>query len=444
MAQLQYVGARYVPVWYHNSIDDTANWEVNVEYEPLTWVTSENNHLYLSKKTVPDNIGTPAQNTEYWLDMGVMTGAGSIEHLQEEIDQIIEDLGVTNQNVSDLGDSVAALRDDVDAVEESITMLQSKKIVMITDSYGNRQTSDNKTVGDVLTERGVDIVYYHAISGGGFTATGSLNPAYYLTEYTGDHDKVTDVYFCMSANDNGNDVGAISNGVYTAVNAAKTAYPNARIVIVPWGVAFVNTEWAANLLDITLRGYRDGANASGAIIAENAQYILRYTALLDSDLIHPNANGVLTLANHLFGFIQGSAIDVMHRGIFTLTPNNADITDSFSITIKMYRHNGTVVMTTDSAAGLFANSIHAIFNTSKSYNPAFSMTGTVYSRPQFATDKYYSVKCRCHLNDNSGWCGGAMKFSIYEGGTVRMFEVPDSKVNVNAWESIDNTVVMCD
>ena len=86
MAQLQYIGARYVPVWYHNSVDDTANWEVNVEYEPLTFVTSLNNHLYLSKKTVPDNIGTPADNTDYWLDMGAFSGGAN---LQEQIDDIV-------------------------------------------------------------------------------------------------------------------------------------------------------------------------------------------------------------------------------------------------------------------------------------------------------------------------------------------------------------------
>lgn len=438
MAQLQYIGARYVPVWYHNSLDDTSNWEVNVEYEPLTFVTSLNNHLYLSKKTVPDNIGTPADNTDYWLDMGVFSGGAN---LQEQIDDIVADIGdLDDLSTTDKTSIVNAINE----VAGNVPTERAKKYVIITDSYGNRMTTDSKTVGDILTDRGNDIAYYHAISGGGFTASGSLNPTYYLNDYTGDHDEITDVYFCMSANDNGNDVSAIISAVYSAVNDAKTAYPNAAITIIPWGVAFVNTEWAANLLDITLRGYRDGANAAGAAIAENAQYMLRYTALLDSDLIHPNSNGVITLANFINGYMHGSPIDVIHRGVFTLTPDNTDITDSFSVTIKMYRHNGVVVMTTDSAAGLFANSVHAIFNTSKNYNPAFSMTGTVYSRPQFATDKYYPVNCRCHLNDNSGWCGGVLNFSIYEGGKVRMFELPDSKANVNAWESFDNTVILVD
>lgn len=84
---MQYIGARYVPVWYVNSVDQTANWEINVEYEPLTFVTTPNNHLYISKKTVPDNIGTPADNTLYWLDMGVFTGGGGGGD-QEQIDHI--------------------------------------------------------------------------------------------------------------------------------------------------------------------------------------------------------------------------------------------------------------------------------------------------------------------------------------------------------------------
>lgn len=84
--QLQYIGARYVPKWYVNSVDQTADWQINVEYEPLTWVTTQNNHLYLSKKQVPDNIGNPADNTEYWLDMGVFSGNWS--QLQQEIEDM--------------------------------------------------------------------------------------------------------------------------------------------------------------------------------------------------------------------------------------------------------------------------------------------------------------------------------------------------------------------
>ena len=95
--QLQYIGARYAPIWYQNSLNDSADWESNVEYEPLTFVTLPNNHLYLSKKTVPETVGTPASNIEYWLDMGAYSG--SYADLSEKIGDINELLTPDTDNL---------------------------------------------------------------------------------------------------------------------------------------------------------------------------------------------------------------------------------------------------------------------------------------------------------------------------------------------------------
>lgn len=86
MATRQYIGARYVPKFYQNSVDGSASWESNVVYEPLTYVTLTNGHMYISKKQVPATIGTPASNADYWLDVGNYNGF--IEELQNQIDAI--------------------------------------------------------------------------------------------------------------------------------------------------------------------------------------------------------------------------------------------------------------------------------------------------------------------------------------------------------------------
>lgn len=83
---MQYIGARYVPIFYENSQDGSTLWEMNVKYEPLTYVTDTNNHLYISKKTVPDYITNPALNLDYWLD--VTTFNGDVQQLQDEIDAL--------------------------------------------------------------------------------------------------------------------------------------------------------------------------------------------------------------------------------------------------------------------------------------------------------------------------------------------------------------------
>lgn len=86
MSVVQYIGARYVPKFYVNSVDGTTEWETNVTYEPLTWVSTPNGSMYMSKKTVPDNIGSPAQYSDYWLEVGQFNGY--IQQLQDEIDII--------------------------------------------------------------------------------------------------------------------------------------------------------------------------------------------------------------------------------------------------------------------------------------------------------------------------------------------------------------------
>lgn len=64
----QYIGARYVPAFFENSLG-TAEWEAGVSYEPLTIVTYSGNS-YTSKKPVPSNIGNPAANSAYWANTG--------------------------------------------------------------------------------------------------------------------------------------------------------------------------------------------------------------------------------------------------------------------------------------------------------------------------------------------------------------------------------------
>lgn len=90
MATRQYIGARYVPKFYTNSVDGSAAWESNVVYEPLTYVTLTNGHMYISKKQVPATVGTPASNAEYWLDVGSYNGF--IDDLQQQITALVTDV----------------------------------------------------------------------------------------------------------------------------------------------------------------------------------------------------------------------------------------------------------------------------------------------------------------------------------------------------------------
>ena len=131
MAVRQYIGARYVTKIYENSVDpSSAEWEENVNYEPLTLVTY-NNGSYLSKKEVPASVGNPAVNSSYWVQTGFYNG--QIASLQNQIDTINNtDLPAIQGEIDTINDtSLPALQSQIDSLED----LSKRKILVIGNSY---------------------------------------------------------------------------------------------------------------------------------------------------------------------------------------------------------------------------------------------------------------------------------------------------------------------
>ena len=91
MAVRQYIGARYVTKVYENSQDpSSAEWEPNLNWEPLIIVTY-NNGSYMSKKFIPASVGNPADNPYYWTQTGFYNG--QIATLNNEVADIYNRLG---------------------------------------------------------------------------------------------------------------------------------------------------------------------------------------------------------------------------------------------------------------------------------------------------------------------------------------------------------------
>lgn len=101
MGTRQYIGARYVPMFFENSATGDSTWAANTRYEPLTNVTW-NGCTYTSKIVVPPAVGNPAENPHYW----VLTSSSS-----ERLENLERTVAGLEDTVEDIGDSV----DGIDA-----------------------------------------------------------------------------------------------------------------------------------------------------------------------------------------------------------------------------------------------------------------------------------------------------------------------------------------
>lgn len=434
---LQYIGARYVPRF-------TGTYDNTQVYEALDVVDNGLGTSYIAKIPVP--AGTPLTNTTYWAIYGASSGA--IINLQNQIGNLTN---LTTSDQTNLVNAINELDSDIQTLTNDVEIKKHKKIVMLTDSYGNRTNAASKTVGDILVDKGVDIKYYQAVSGGGFINNPPFDIADYIDSYTGNHDEITDFFFCCSANDNWGTIGNLESKIVTAISAVKASYPNARVVLVPWGVSFRNTDWAVFLKKTTPRAYHEAGAAAGAIVAKNAQYMLRHSGLMEIDLVHPNSSGVDYLANQLYGYICGSEIDVYHY-IYTTPTAATGVTITENLPLLMTRHNGDVRITTNDGKGIFGNFTHSDMTGSLALTPAMNVSGTLFSSAVTHDTTDYIETLGRELADDSGWPYGYMpsnlKFTIYEsantGFDIRAIITNYQYQHTDRFQSITNLVCFSD
>lgn len=433
----QYIGARYVPIFYVNSQDpDSSEWENNVEYEPLVWVSLPNGNMYLSKKTVPASVGSPASNPNYWMTAGQFNAY--IQSLQDQINDMQD------------GTIPGSLQDQINDNASDITALAkyviNRKIIMITDSYGNRQNSASKTVKDILTDRGHNIVYDVALSGGAFSQTNlSLKFSEYLDDYTGNHNDITDVIFCCGINERVYTYATIVSNVVSTVALAKTEYPNAKIHIIPWGSSFSNTiSDVENMYNIVPYAYSDAANKSGAVIAKNAEYILRNSKLYESDLLHPNADGVDALAGQLDRYLQGNDIDVYYEleTTVTLYSGVSGVTLTEAKNMVMRRHNGEVsIMSKTAGWGFFRLGFDNSQTGFVDFNPLFELQDTLFAIPNSFAQFWVSIK---GSGLRSGQNIGAIAKMHFYAKYIRCTIAADDYSSIDGFSAYDNTIFVND
>ena len=297
MANLQYIGARYVPKFYENPDTGDMSWKSGVGYEPLTVVTY-NSDTYTSKKPVPSSVGNPASNPTYWAKTADFNAAL-----------------VSLQNIVGDGNLDTTANNLTDAVNEINAIVTRPRFVyFVGDSYGD---NPNVTI-HYPTVCAADLVlgsrYVNAChSGNGFFDDSFLGQ---ISGYTGDKTKVTDIVALGGLND----LGALNNGTISELDLkmkvrnfmqyAVANYPNAKIWvgILGWSSSIpadygLITSWRSLTEAYTY------ATHYGAIFIDGFIKIVHDYSLLLADFTHPSDYGGQQIGHALASVLQGGAAE---------------------------------------------------------------------------------------------------------------------------------------
>lgn len=270
MALHQYIGARYVPKFYENSVG-TAEWRSGVIYEPLTIVTW-NGNSYTSKRVVPANIGDPSLNPDYWVATGIF-----------------------NDQLQQIQDDVTQLHTDLDDLTEDLSpVLHPRHFILIADSYGGIPDTSNTLLLDKLAAI-LEADYYAARYKSGIGFTNVNNMGTFLEELQAvtvpDADAITDILVIGGANDFGNVMSDIEAAIDTFMTYATTTYKNAKVYIAHVGNSRNNRTAIDKRSKCSILAYRRCA-LYGAHYLNNTEYTLHSTEFLQNDGVHPTAAGI--------------------------------------------------------------------------------------------------------------------------------------------------------
>lgn len=311
----QYIGARYVPIFFENPNTGDSTWLSGVAYEGLTIVTFAGNS-YTSKKPVPAGIGAPNANPEYWVSTGNY-----------------------NAQIQELRDEVGQLKQETNAeLETKEVVFSERRYLFVGDSYA--KLSPTNWVGVLVNTLQIPSGKYHdlSVSGTGFTSgangadgNGFLTQLQTAVQAGYDAEDITDIVVVGGINDSKYSTGetaiaSLQPAISDFCVYAHEHFPKAKIWIAYAGFAS-DTSSVLSGRDILKRHiaqwmYSQAHSNSNAgivvnidawkILAQNKDY-------MGNDLLHPSEYGSTDLGNQLSHWLSGGSIYV-HRFEYNYGP----------------------------------------------------------------------------------------------------------------------------
>lgn len=293
MSTRQYIGARYVPMFFENSATGDSTWAANTSYEPLTVVTW-NGNSYTSKKNVPASVGNPSANSEYWASTGLYNA--QVEVIREELEDTKADVNNLEAQVTELDNKIDTIADgDVLFIGDSYIAAYSQNWATYLAAYLGKTIGTN--------------AFISARSGCGFSYTvDSVNFATLVNSAVVDNvNNIKTIIFGGGANDIYNDaIDGIVNGIHNAIVNAKTRFPNAKIYVTNNNV-WINSGFDSARYIALNNNYQRGCIENNVTFlgASGNRLKINYANLLLADQKHPSTSGMEVMAKEIYCALYG-------------------------------------------------------------------------------------------------------------------------------------------
>lgn len=336
MGVTEYIGARYVPIFYAGSSGST--WETGVTYEPLTLV----DYLgvwFISKKEVPSSIGAPNINSDYWALFSMTT---------HDFTDVLNDVtSSVNASAAAVEASTAAILDTKQELADfRVKGVFTGKILVIGDSYTEGWSPDGTyrsyayLIGDITGSA----VTVYSQGGCGFSATNNNRnfqtmAAEAMADIT-DKDNYSLVLFAGGYNDRGHTFEEIQAGVSACYTQIRGAFTKARIAVafiayshVPDYMPYTSYKmtiqhWKRSCIGKAITLITDGWKA---LVNENTP-----GAYMASDGRHPNLAGHNALAAFLISTLTGGSIDLAGGTQYQVSTNSSIYIEMDQIVYNVY------------------------------------------------------------------------------------------------------------
>lgn len=313
------------------------------------------------------------------------------------------------------------LSSQLDNNANDITILKSEKYIFIGDSYGMGYTPEGIVTNwcqftkELMNIKDEDY-YHYAIGGYGFTNGGFQELLNNATNDIQDKKNVKYVIVGGGYND-AKTYDKISDGMKTFFDKCKASFPNAKIIIAPFGwvveglTSGVHSDQkTSNLINMVLE-YQRNAVVQGGSYVDGIYSSLHNNSFFSSDYVHPNQNGEYMIGLSMANYLKGNSFNTVEymksENCFSNNVYESGINNTIECIATVDGKNTVLNLTSGKITGTFndveLNGNSILLGTVKSaavngcYNKTiFPLSGIIKT----TDDKFFNINFTLTISNN--------------------------------------------